>query len=147
MFGDFEAVFEVAQSLSHSKVIKHVTDLEVKVWPPLPPLPIPHHNPTPSEQHQFEGELRAWSDANFFTIPALQHQTYSTYDKMHYSETLAAVYLEQESSPFANDTIAFEHLTLSFLYRISLPDYCGRCPYFILLNSSLNLNRGRLSSP
>lgn len=125
MFEEFKETFAKSQAQAHNTVITGVTELPIEVWPPLDPLPELPHNATPAQQHEFDEKLQRWSDSNLLTLSKLRHQTLIKFDDLHYSTTLDLIYLEQAHSAYGNDSMAFEHLTRSFLLRISLPHYCG----------------------
>lgn len=124
MWADFEDHFEAAQDAAHVRVIANITGLDITVWPPLPPLPVLPHNHTPAEQHAFEAELSVWTQNNVHTIPHAKHAIEMEYSDMHFRETLNEIYLKSDYSDYANDSVAFETLSLSFLYLTALPLYC-----------------------
>lgn len=63
--------------------------------------------------------------SQLFTIPGLKHDIEEGYSEMHFEETLAKVYENNDHPQYANTTVAFQYLSRSFLYFISLPESCG----------------------
>lgn len=113
----------------HQGVVDAITGLAIEVWPSLETPPEFHHDPTPSERQAFDQELKKWSDVNLLRLSALQHETNVKYNELHYQSTLDLIHLEQAGYQFGNgnDSVAFRHLTRSFLHAISLPEDCCEC--------------------
>lgn len=124
MWKKFEKVFEIAQNVAHHKVIGKVANLPIDHWPIPPPFPVKMHNPTQEEKATFEQKLLKWTQQHLFTIPNLQHGIAISFTDMHYNETLQAVYRERNHPTWADDESGYHKLSLSFLYRSSLPSYC-----------------------
>lgn len=123
----FEGIWRSAEHIAHGIVINNITSRIVQVWPTLPPLPlILSQNATTAEKNAYNSEMVAWGDTNLLIIPKIQYKIRTEYDSMHYREAVAEVNLRREDSEFANNSVAFQHLSRAFMYRSSLPGRCSK---------------------
>lgn len=139
--------------MAHHLVIAEVTNLTVEAWPISPPFPVELRNSTVKQTATYNNKLNEWAQEYFYAIPFLQRRIAVSYSNMHYNETLQAIYRGRSHPSWVSDEVGYHKLSLSFLYRISVPTFC--CKLFIysdptrlliyFLSETLSKTRPRIS--